>query len=1191
MKKVSLTSDEIITMAKDLTERLAGTKLPPELAKLYSQFTRVRDGQPSLEGWRDSEITNRLYDVIRLIEAGKVTREAGYLDIAQKSLKRAAEILEWISHPELKPNGVPVNLLAAASYQLAGFPARSTGLLNQSNNEQNDSRILKLLLQSNYRQLLFLVADYWKIKYQDERLTERTKKEEYVEHIKDWIVKETISSIGLLIAYMRWGMESRLNKALLKLKEVSNLLIYNDKSYSWLLAEIFSEVAKSYINNSLRKNVQTLIDQANEPGQIALERYIRKSYNNGKTLVWPSQIRGIDRLNVGDSFALCTPTGSGKTSIAELSIIQSIFSNIENGFESLLLPKPIVMYLVPSKSLASEVEAKLSEVLDSIGQNKVQVTGLYGGIDWGPTDAWLTSADSTVLVCTYEKADALVRFLGPLFINRVSLIIIDEAHSIKFDGDFNALHKSENRSLRLESLGTRLFSHLKRDQCRIIALSAVADDIEEPLASWITKKENTQAVKTSYRSTRQLIGRLECLKHGRFFIEYDLMDGSALRLDNKERSSSKPFIPQPFPKIPAEFLWDDRGPEKKLQPYLLWFAMHFVLPNDKGHKRSVLISVTEGINSFTNGFLELLDMYVDNNLDLKFFQQPTSPKKSDTWNKCLNVCEDYFGKESREYKLLSRGIAVHHGSLPPLLSRMIIQLIQERTVNIVLATSTLSEGVNLPFELVLIPKLLRGNNSIKLNEFGNLVGRAGRPGVSTEGQSLILLSKQSYDRNRVPYENLVKEYEEENKENTKSFNYSPLAQLMIVLKEKWSLITKSDSNTEFLEWLEVTAPLTFSCNTEDELIMIESLDTMDSFLLTSIVEIEQRDNIEDISELELELKSIWNNSFARWAVNQEDNLDIWFIKRGIALKEVIYPHTKERKKLYSTSLPPRKGIKLIDLYPTIRQHLENGEEYALWDPKRQFEYIYNTVDLLSGIEAFEVKENVGRSNKVKWFDVLEWWLNPKEASKQPTIKQISDWHKFINNNFIYRFNWGLGSVIALSIDEIDDCDFMPTTLEDWPKLGLPWIVFWLKELIVWGTLDPVASYLLSNGLHITRVDAERNAELYYLEHSNLNSNEILNPLIIREWTNTLMSKNSKENILTPPKIIEADLLRDFPSNFKGEWVVIPIEVDAEIIWIDPAGYPLAISKKPIYWEENFINNYDFILDVQHKLVKSNKYLN
>ncbi|MCY8134556.1 hypothetical protein MOC76_12300, partial [Bacillus spizizenii] len=284
-------------MAKDLTERLAGTKLPPELAKLYSQFTRVRDGQPSLEGWRDSEITNRLYDVIRLIEAGKVTREAGYLDIAQKSLKRAAEILEWISHPELKPNGVPVNLLAAASYQLAGFPARSTGLLNQSNNEQNDSRILKLLLQSNYRQLLFLVADYWKIKYQDERLTERTKKEEYVEHIKDWIVKETISSIGLLIAYMRWGMESRLNKALLKLKEVSNLLIYNDKSYSWLLAEIFSEVAKSYINNSLRKNVQTLIDQANEPGQIALERYIRQSYNNGKTLVWPSQIRGIDRVN------------------------------------------------------------------------------------------------------------------------------------------------------------------------------------------------------------------------------------------------------------------------------------------------------------------------------------------------------------------------------------------------------------------------------------------------------------------------------------------------------------------------------------------------------------------------------------------------------------------------------------------------------------------------------------------------------------------------------------------------------------------------------------------------------------------------------------------------------------------------------------------------------------------------------
>ncbi|MEK9209637.1 S8 family serine peptidase [Sphingomonas sp. 2378] len=32
------------------------------------------------------------------------------------------------------------------------------------------------------------------------------------------------------------------------------------------------------------------------------------------------------------------------------------------------------------------------------------------------------------------------------------------------------------------------------------------------------------------------------------------------------------------------------------------------------------------------------------------------------------------------------------------------------------------------------------------------------------------------------------------------------------------------------------------------------------------------------------------------------------------------------------------------------------------------------------------------------------------------------------------------------------------TIDDWPRSGLPWIAFWLKELVNWGTLDPVAAF-------------------------------------------------------------------------------------------------------------------------------------
>src|SRR3546814_14720855 len=52
-------------------------------------------------------------------------------------------------------------------------------------------------------------------------------------------------------------------------------------------------------------------------------------------------------------------------------------------------------------------------------------------------------------------------------------------------------------------------------------------------------------------------------------------------------------------------------------------------------------------------------------------------------------------------------------------------------------------------------------------------------------------------------------------------------------------------------------------------------------------------------------------------------------------------------------------------------------------------------------------------------------------------------------------------------------------IADWPLSGLPWIGFWLKELISWGTLDPVAAFLLARGDAVDRPQAELDAKAYY----------------------------------------------------------------------------------------------------------------
>jgi superfamily II helicase len=92
------------------------------------------------------------------------------------------------------------------------------------------------------------------------------------------------------------------------------------------------------------------------------------------------------------------------------------------------------------------------------------------------------------------------------------------------------------------------------------------------------------------------------------------------------------------------------------------------------------------------------------------------------------------------------------------MARLLVQLVEEGVVHLILATSTLSEGVNLPFEVVLVPTLRRGQNDwMSPRDFANLAGRAGRPGHGTEGRCLVLLPGTPRGWSEVQ---LAKKYEE-----------------------------------------------------------------------------------------------------------------------------------------------------------------------------------------------------------------------------------------------------------------------------------------------------------------------------------------------------------------------------------------------------------------------------------------------
>ncbi len=323
--------------------------------------------------------------------------------------------------------------------------------------------------------------------------------------------------------------------------------------YSYLLARLTAASGRRFVETCLWPQIERLRETSGDAAMAALVQFARSAFANRRALVWPAQAAGIERLRANTSFALCTPTGSGKTTVATLAAVQGLFANQPTRPLGLpgLASGNLVLYLVPSRALAAEVEGRLAQDLKGIAANPVAVTGLYGGVDWGPTDAWIQTDRPTVVICTFEKADALLRYLGVLFLDRVRLVIVDEAHMVEQEeARLAGLEDGSSRAFRLEQLGTRLLRARDTYEFRVLALSAVAARAAPALARWFTGDPDASPTTSSYRSTRQMLGRLEVTSAGQYTIRYALMDGHSLKFDD-ERRADTPYVRSPFPPLPG----------------------------------------------------------------------------------------------------------------------------------------------------------------------------------------------------------------------------------------------------------------------------------------------------------------------------------------------------------------------------------------------------------------------------------------------------------------------------------------------------------------------------------------------------------------------------------------------------------------------------------------------------------------
>lgn len=139
-------------------------------------------------------------------------------------------------------------------------------------------------------------------------------------------------------------------------------------------------------------------------------------------------------------------------------------------------------------------------------------------------------------------------------------------------------------------------------------------------------------------------------------------------------------------------------------------------------QHSILIFVSKA--SIYNGkFLAEFSEYIDK------FTPITTPSAL----KIIEAVENIIGADDIDHRsnlvsLLKKGVVIHHGSVPLDVRFLLEDFIRGGFARICFATSTLAQGVNMPFDIVWLQsnRIIGGDDDEKSLSFKNLVGRAGR---------------------------------------------------------------------------------------------------------------------------------------------------------------------------------------------------------------------------------------------------------------------------------------------------------------------------------------------------------------------------------------------------------------------------------------------------------------------------------
>lgn len=429
------------------------------------------------------------------------------------------------------------------------------------------------------------------------------------------------------------------------------------------------------------------------PKYSGVEDELWREYLSGSEsikLLWSAQKIVLETGALsGNDLVVPLPTGVGKTKSLKI-IIRSFF--MQTGVR-------IALVVAPLRALCNEITSDLTTTFGDAA-----IINQFTDTAQEDFDLELIENTKYVFICTPEKFSYILRH-DSNFLSSIRLFIFDEAH----------LFDDSSRGVQYELLMAEV-ARSRNSESQMILFSAVLSNSEQ-IGDWLFGNTDSVVDHSLVKSTEKSIGFLSADQTIHYYEKDDMGQESF-------------YVPKSINTIQLRLQGGERRlrifPDNNPQDIAIYYATSLCKQSGAaifaGQVRSVA-PVMRRIIDINSRSYDLTDLLENGNRA--------------QISKLRQMFQLHYGTDSELTGAAKIGVFPHYANLPNGIKMAIEFALKKRHIHLVVCTTTLAKGVNIPIKHLIITTFSHGESRIQIRKMQNLIGRTTRSGIHTEGSAIV----------------------------------------------------------------------------------------------------------------------------------------------------------------------------------------------------------------------------------------------------------------------------------------------------------------------------------------------------------------------------------------------------------------------------------------------------------------------